>query len=296
MHSGDKFEPVTSVTPKKRSVTCPKCRANLCTTCRGPTHPTNGKECTNKRVDFDPQLEAKLKKWGIKRCPKCNAGVRLMYGCPHVRCRCNYSFCFGCLRAIEECEGRCGEDYGADDDVSEEGEEEEVEIVDEEEGRRLDNLIHNHGTEPVWGGVIPPRGTRANHPTATEEKKTDDKAGKKDDSDVDLDDGIGSELDLGSDPDEPQEWQCRHTSWTKTTVDGPGWRDPVSLCNWCKISQNERERQKEEASSSSTPKQPPRFRNTISDITNPTPHYDMMICMQCGVRMCQNCARALGVK
>ena len=255
----------------------------------------NGKDCTSQRVDFDPKLEAKLKKWGVKRCPKCNAGVRLMYGCPHVRCRCSYSFCFGCLRAIEECEGRCGDGYGPEDELSEEDEEE---ITQEGADIELESQPHRHVSPPGGhGDEALPAGTFTGVRVAAEGKKPEDKADKKDDSDIDLDEGIGSELDLGSDPDEPQEWQCRHTSWTKTTVDGPGWRDPATVCNWCKSSHSERERLKEEALSK-LPKEPLRFRNTISDITNPTPqpHFDMMICVQCGVRMCENCAKALGVK
>ena len=86
-------------------VTCPKCSALVCTKCRSLTH---GGECP--KTDLDPELESQLKKWKIKRCPKCRTGVRKVFGCPHIACRCGAHFCFQCLKPILQCVGCDDED------------------------------------------------------------------------------------------------------------------------------------------------------------------------------------------
>ena len=79
-------------------VCCPTCGVSVCTTCRKFSHIG---PCTEN--DIEPDLEEQLKKWKIKRCPKCRAGVRKMYGCSHVECRCGAHFCWECLLPINQC-------------------------------------------------------------------------------------------------------------------------------------------------------------------------------------------------
>ncbi len=65
---------------RKPNVSCPTCGFSVCTKCRALTHVG---ECPTS--DLDAELEQQLKKWKIKRCPKCRTGVRKVYGCGHVQ-------------------------------------------------------------------------------------------------------------------------------------------------------------------------------------------------------------------
>lgn len=64
----------------KINVTCPKCQALICTSCRALTHDED--ECPQEEID--PALMKLLEKAKIKRCPKCRDGIRKMFGCNHV--------------------------------------------------------------------------------------------------------------------------------------------------------------------------------------------------------------------
>jgi predicted RNA-binding Zn-ribbon protein involved in translation (DUF1610 family) len=88
----------TSKKDRKSHVACPTCGVAVCTNCRTLRHVG---ECPES--DLDPALEEQLKKWKIKRCPKCRAGVRRMYGCSHIECRCGAHFCWECLLPINQC-------------------------------------------------------------------------------------------------------------------------------------------------------------------------------------------------
>lgn len=79
-------------------VACPTCGVSVCTKCRLLSHID---ECPAS--DLEPGLEEQLRKWKIKRCPKCRAGVRKMYGCSHIECRCGAHFCWECLLPINQC-------------------------------------------------------------------------------------------------------------------------------------------------------------------------------------------------
>jgi hypothetical protein len=125
-----------TVTPSAPIFPCPTCAARICLSCRQPAHP--GAACTALDAGIEPQLVAALKKWGYGRCPRCGHGVKRMYGCNRMECRCGAQFCWGCRRGWRE----CGNDYcnsrdsDSDDDayVSGGDEEEEDEKEDEKEG------------------------------------------------------------------------------------------------------------------------------------------------------------------
>jgi hypothetical protein len=96
------FDQAQHTEPKKhikQRIACPACGVSVCTKCRSYSHIGNCPES-----DIDPVLEEQLKKWKIKRCPKCRAGVRKMFGCSHVECRCGAHFCFECLLPIGQCQ------------------------------------------------------------------------------------------------------------------------------------------------------------------------------------------------
>lgn len=102
--SPNDLPPITTLIaaqPKKEMkphVACPTCNVTVCTKCKSLSHL---EECPES--DLDPKLEEQLKKWKIKRCPKCRAGVRKMYGCSHVECRCGAHFCWECMLPISQC-------------------------------------------------------------------------------------------------------------------------------------------------------------------------------------------------
>jgi hypothetical protein len=105
----------------KPHVKCPTCTTEICTRCRSFFHLGS---CP--KSDIDPELEAQLKVWKVKRCPKCRTGVRKMFGCSHIECRCGAHFCWECLLPINECDGQCDdgfdpydvpEGYFAEDDL-----------------------------------------------------------------------------------------------------------------------------------------------------------------------------------
>ena len=99
----------SSFTPQqakvKSNVTCLSCATSICTRCHSFTHIG---PCAES--DIDPELAASLKKWKIKRCPKCRTGVRKMFGCAHIQCRCGAHFCWECLLPITICDGGCEDD------------------------------------------------------------------------------------------------------------------------------------------------------------------------------------------
>lgn len=77
---------------------CPKCKGLLCAFCKQLSHPNE--PCVADNTGIDPVL---LERLGIKRCPKCAQGIRIMFGCSHVRCRCGAHFCSRCMQSWEKC-------------------------------------------------------------------------------------------------------------------------------------------------------------------------------------------------
>ncbi|KAF2476889.1 uncharacterized protein BDR25DRAFT_251318 [Lindgomyces ingoldianus] len=111
-------------TPKSANIPCPKCQTEVCTHCRELAHESPG--C--KKLGFgmvDDETVALLMSWGYKRCPKCGNGVRRMWGCNHIQCRCGGQWCWICQKVWDECGGNCYEDEDEDFD---EDEDEEVSI------------------------------------------------------------------------------------------------------------------------------------------------------------------------
>ncbi|ELR04327.1 hypothetical protein VC83_04024 [Pseudogymnoascus destructans] len=107
---------VSPISTALSTTTCPKCSVSICTRCRLVQHP----DAPCPQTDLDPLLAAQLDKWKIKRCPKCRAGVRRMFGCAHIECRCGAHFCFACLEPIKKCDGQCeDDDFDDDDNMSE---------------------------------------------------------------------------------------------------------------------------------------------------------------------------------
>lgn len=59
---------------------CPKCHIAICTSCKLVEHGATPCDSTSS----DQEL-AMLQSFGYKRCPRCKAGVKKMYGCSHMQ-------------------------------------------------------------------------------------------------------------------------------------------------------------------------------------------------------------------
>ncbi|XP_030451991.1 E3 ubiquitin-protein ligase RSL1-like [Syzygium oleosum] len=95
-----------------RECECPYCHRLFCAECSVPWHA--GVSCEEfqslnederGREDLIVRELAKENKWG--RCPKCKFYVERTLGCPHIICRCQFQFCYGCGSEWSEAHGGC---------------------------------------------------------------------------------------------------------------------------------------------------------------------------------------------
>ncbi|CAI6333077.1 unnamed protein product [Periconia digitata] len=118
-------------TPKSSLVSCPQCEAGICIDCRNLAHP--GVPCEPFKFGLDKKTADLLQRWGYKRCPMCGEGVKRMFGCSHMACRCGAHFCWHCLGPPDDC--------GDEDDYSDEEQDSDVESssvvgpIEEDEGK-----------------------------------------------------------------------------------------------------------------------------------------------------------------
>jgi hypothetical protein len=104
--------------PATACFSCPQCHIGICPSCKQIAH--YGQPCDTSAQDHEIAM---LQTYGYKRCPCCGHGVKRMYGCSHMQCRCGSHWCWGCLRSIAECDGGCydGEgDYSDEEELDEE--------------------------------------------------------------------------------------------------------------------------------------------------------------------------------
>lgn len=139
-------------TTKRQCVGCPKCHMVICTTCRGSSHIGACPE-----TDLDSGLSETLTRLKIKRCPKCRAGIRKMFGCSHVNCLCGAHFCFGCLAPFSQCGGDCGLDPDDEEDVDGDITNDDLDPIEDLDAGYDDDNGHDFGDDPVassadqWG-------------------------------------------------------------------------------------------------------------------------------------------------
>ncbi|KAF2686010.1 hypothetical protein K458DRAFT_416374 [Lentithecium fluviatile CBS 122367] len=104
-------------TPTSPVIACPSCETEICTNCRDLAHANA--TCDPLEFGVDKATAELLQAWGYKRCPKCGNGLKRMFGCNHMECRCGAHFCWVCLKNQETgCDGGCYEEE--DDDYSDE--------------------------------------------------------------------------------------------------------------------------------------------------------------------------------
>jgi hypothetical protein len=130
-------------TPKSASFPCPNCEADICCDCRQQAHP--GTMCNIHEFGLDAETAELLKAWGYKKCPKCGHGVKRMYGCHHMECRCGANFCWLCLAPVHECDGQCGDSDSAhenysDNEDDDEGSDEETEVTTQEDSTAVGEI------------------------------------------------------------------------------------------------------------------------------------------------------------
>lgn len=187
-------------------VPCPQCNVHLCNLCKQLSH---AGPCLSKE-DIDPDLEAALKKWGVKRCPKCRTGVRRMHGCSHMRCRCGAQFCWYCTGPIENCrEEGCDEEIESDrrdrevngDDDEDPAPEDDAEVGDETEDPDLTDLQREERREAREAPAAARRRAALVQRTGNHDAGHDWRA-------------LG--LNFGDEPnvDEQDVWACDHR-WTR---------------------------------------------------------------------------------
>ncbi|XP_024214343.1 probable E3 ubiquitin-protein ligase RNF144A isoform X3 [Halyomorpha halys] len=91
-------ETVCSVSPGPSRVSCPTCRQEFCSLCRGPWHPSG--PCPQAipgppGIPFDSEL--------IKCCPMCAVPIEKDEGCAQMMCkRCKHVFCWYCLASLDD--------------------------------------------------------------------------------------------------------------------------------------------------------------------------------------------------
>ena len=97
---------------------CPKCHIAICVSCRQIEH--SGSPCDTSAQDHELAM---LQTFGYKRCPRCKAGVKKMYGCSHMQCFCGAHWCYYCQKSLDHCDGSCEQramdeesDFDDDDD------------------------------------------------------------------------------------------------------------------------------------------------------------------------------------
>lgn len=152
-------------TPTSPVIACPKCEVEICSNCRDFAHPDS--TCRSLEFGIDKETAELLKSWGYKRCPKCGNGVKRMFGCNHMECRCGAHFCWVCLKSRDDCDGGCyDDDEEYDSEEEPDTEEEEARAADAGDadapaaagdGATQDAATRDAGTgEPAEGASNPP--------------------------------------------------------------------------------------------------------------------------------------------
>lgn len=187
---------------------CHKCHIAICTLCKQVEHG----EAPCDTTSSDQEL-AMLESFGYKRCPRCKAGVKKMFGCSHMQCLCGAHWCYWCQRSIDECDGACSQRDDEDD-------EEDYYSENEEEGEGAYGEGEMAPAAPPVAAVTNP------------------------DAPADLDAGGArrwgnGDRDFGDEPEEEphvQIWACKHkfSQFRITKEDGFNRGDYLSMeCNRC---------------------------------------------------------------
>jgi hypothetical protein len=105
---------------------CPDCHIAICTACKKIEH--SGSPCDTTESDHEIAM---LAQFGYKRCPRCRAGVKKMFGCSHMQCLCGAHWCYFCEKSIHECDGSCEQAEREEDEEENAYDSEEEDLEDE---------------------------------------------------------------------------------------------------------------------------------------------------------------------
>ncbi|KAK3713036.1 hypothetical protein LTR37_008721 [Vermiconidia calcicola] len=208
---------------------CPACHIAICSSCKQIEH--GDAPCDTSATDHEIAM---LATFGYKRCPRCHAGVKKMYGCSHMQCTCGAHWCYYCQKSINECDGSCEERALEDDEDEEDYDSEEEGVIEQrldqldEDARGIMRRLDAQGapqvqitadaTAPAVVAPVPAAvPTSAPAAAAPSIPATDNRI-------VNLDAGGGrhwadGELDFGDEPEEDsysQVWSCHHNFDTFT--------------------------------------------------------------------------------
>lgn len=81
--SNESFD--TKATGKISSISCPKCAAEICFSCKQLSH--DGELCKWDHIDQDEIAKA-LNRSTLQKCPKCHIITERVTGCQEIQCRC----------------------------------------------------------------------------------------------------------------------------------------------------------------------------------------------------------------
>ncbi|KAF1958247.1 hypothetical protein CC80DRAFT_442074 [Byssothecium circinans] len=216
-------------TPTSLTAACPKCETEVCVTCRSLAHA--GAPCEPLEFGIDKETAQLLKRWGYRECPKCGNGVKRMFGCNHMECRCGAHFCWGCMRSQEECRGNCdNEDEDYDSYSEPDDEEDEVQHAQEPDNTGI-LATTTDGTGPAEPGAQTAEGQpiEKSADTRTLPDPTPQRVRN-------LDGGSGSywenqDMNFGEEPGEDYQdsmWDCDHGFNTPTIKLADSLQNPPS--------------------------------------------------------------------
>lgn len=204
--------PSVGSSPPPRFFPCPKCHIAICTSCHQIEH--GEKPCDHTASD---QEMAMLESFGYKRCPRCHAGVKKMYGCSHIHCHCGAHWCYYCQRSTTECIGECDERYDDEDDDEEDEDDYDSELGEMEEDDGIGDAEPTVEVGPA-PAAPPPATARTSNATLTLPPRPVPAPAQHNHRVVNLDAGGGnrwaeSEYDFGDEPEEESGydiWCCVH--------------------------------------------------------------------------------------
>ncbi|CAK90086.1 unnamed protein product (macronuclear) [Paramecium tetraurelia] len=85
---------------------CPVCNKSYCLECKIEYH--NGFSCQEYRdkqmtQSNEVKFQSFVKEANYKQCPKCKVWIEKSQGCAHMKCKCNFQFCYNCGGEYKKC-------------------------------------------------------------------------------------------------------------------------------------------------------------------------------------------------
>lgn len=92
------YHSVLTTTTRSRTLHCPSCGTDTCSTCKAAVANATEHVCERKAEDLGYTKQNRC-----KSCPSCHTLIQLVDACNHIMCTvCRHQFCFVCLRSFKE--------------------------------------------------------------------------------------------------------------------------------------------------------------------------------------------------